>query len=283
MTADVIAPTNDPLGEDAAMEDLLAKWNAEHGATDDDVSEASVDEEDKYKHEVDVTDNALDHIVLGTSDLTKALDTFEAATGVRPVSVTTMNGLGTKSARVAFNGCAYLEIIGPDAKQSPTELSQKLEKIPDGEMVPIHYGVRSTTSEDRKSGWKADMGLRVDKITMVCADQEGMPWKWDLYILEGHEYGGLVPNFVHWPDVHAASKLPIVGNLEGVAIRAPSDNIVHKLLAGIDGVDVEISDETCLGFTFSSDKGLHSYSSEEPIGVTFPQEGGLPVEKTGYE
>jgi hypothetical protein len=204
------------------------------------------------------------------------LDDFEAMTGVRPISVTSMNGLGTKSARVSFNGCSYLEIIGPDDKQASTDLSEKLEKLADGEMVPIHYGVRSSTSDARSASWKEDLGLKVDKITMVAADQ-GMPWKWDLYILEGHEFGGLVPNFVYWPGFHACGKLPIVGTLEGVAVRAPAGNLVHKLLAGIDGVDVEVSDETCLGFTFSTDKGLHSFSSEEPMGVTFPAEGGLPV------
>jgi hypothetical protein len=269
--------------EDPDMEALLAKFSAEHGLVDDDASEgvADDDDEDKFRHEVTVTDDALDHVVLGTSDLDAALKDFEAMTGVRPVAVTSMNGLGTKSARVSFNGCAYLEILGPDAKQAPTELSEKLEKIAAGEMVPIHYGIRSTTCKDRKADWK-DQGLQVDMITMVSTDQ-GMPWKWDLYILEGHEYGGLIPSFLYWPELHACAKLPVVGNLEGVAIRAPADNVVHKLLAGIDGVDVEVSDDTCLGFTFTSEKGLHSYSSAEPIGVSFPQEGGLPVKKTGYE
>lgn len=286
MTAEVLVQT--PVvaqDEDAEAKALMAQWDAENGDVSDveaDVDD-EVDDDDKYRREVSVTDNTLDHVVLGTSDLETALNDFEAMTGVRPVAVTSMNGLGTKSARVSFDGCTYLEIIGPDPKQTPTELADKLADIEAGKMVPIHYGIRSSESEERKSSvWTDELGLQVDKITMVAADQ-GMPWTWDLYILEGHENAGLVPNFLHWPGMHPCGKLPIVGSLDSVTVRVPFGNMVHKLVAGMDGIEAMTDETTGLEFTFTSEKGTHSFSSSEPIGIVFPKEGGLTVEKTGFE
>ena len=119
---------------------------------------------------------------------------------------------------------------------------------------------------------------------MVATDQ-GLPWVWDLYILEGHDNPtGIVPNFLHWPGMHPCRKLPIVGSLENVTVRAPAGNMVQKLLSGMDGIEVDsTSDVSSLEFTFTSEKGSHSFSSSDPIGIFFPKEGGLPVKTTGWE
>ena len=60
--------------------------------------------------------------------------------------VISMNGLGTKSARVSFEGCSYLEIIAPDPKQPSTPLANALAQLETGEMVPLHYAVRKSNA-----------------------------------------------------------------------------------------------------------------------------------------
>ena len=128
--------------DDEDMQSLMEKWDKENKvegaeeevATDDDDDEplGYDDMLEKYRREVTVTNNALDHVVLGTNNLEQAIDDFEKMTGVRPLMVVSHNGCGTKSARVAFEQCAFLEFLGPDDKQASTPLSESLSKIPTG-------------------------------------------------------------------------------------------------------------------------------------------------------
>jgi hypothetical protein len=309
--------TEMPVGattEDADMKQLMAKWDAENEDTaelsDDDDDACSVgdcdNELEQYRHEVHANDNALDHIVLGTSDLARSIEDFGKLTGVKPVSklalpplgarvrqrlnltrdaslsystvVISLNGLGTKSASVSFDGCSYVEIIGPDPKHPGMPLGDRLSKIKPGKMVPIHYAIRNTKASEMKKKTWPDMGFGCDKVTMVAVDR-GMPWKWDLIFLEGHNDGGLVPFFIDWGDAsHAAGKLPIVGSLGKVVVRAPTNNAVHKVLAGVDGIDAQ-SGEDLFEFSFKSSNGTHTFSASELIGISFPKQGGLLVKQ----
>jgi hypothetical protein len=192
--------------------------------------------------------------------------------------VISMNGLGTKSARVSFEGCSYLEIIAPDPKQPSTPLADALAQLETGEMVPLHYAVRKSNACDLKRDTWPEMGLGCDQVTMVAKDR-GMPWNWDLFFLQGHGDGGLVPFFINWGEsVHACSKLPIVGSLDSVTVKAPANNAVHRLLEGVDDITVESNDKPLLEFTLTSKTGgQHTFSSSSPIGISFPVVGGLPV------
>jgi Glyoxalase-like domain len=178
--------------EDAEAKLLMESWEKANPATDDSISSDDGDDEplsyddmlDQYRREVHIGNNELDHIVLGVSDLDKALDVFETMTGTRPVMVVSLNGVGTKSARVAFQEAIFLEIIAPDPKQDCGHMGDKLKSIPEGEFVPLHYAVRSTELEARKKVWR-EMGLDCDMVTMVAKDR-GAPWKWDMWIVENH-------------------------------------------------------------------------------------------------
>lgn len=269
--------------EDMEAQELLKQWEeADRIPSDDDASVASVEAADyddkleKHRREVSTQDNAIDHVVLATSDLDQALVDFEAMTGLKPEMVVSLNGLGTKSARVAFSGSSFLEIVGPDDKQSFRPLGDKLSGIPAGKMVPLHYAVRHSKAPEMKTGLFADMGFECDQVTMVAKDR-GMPWTWDMVFLEGHDDGGLVPYFVNWRDSHHASgKLPVVGSLDKVLVRAPAGHKLQQLLADVDGIQVESGDDY-FEFTFTSAKGTHTFSSSDLIGISFPKEGGLPV------
>ena len=175
--------------------------------------------------------------------------------------------MGTKSARVAFEDCSFLEIIGPDPKQPHMVLGEKLAQIPAGQMVPMHYAIRSERGE--QTNW-SDINLECDKVTMIAKDR-GLLWKWDMHLLEGHNQGGVMPYLVNWGEAHhAAGRLPIVGTLDKVKVQAPRDSQVHELLLGISGVFVDEGDDL-LEFSITSPKGTHKFSSEHPIGIEFPK------------
>jgi hypothetical protein len=278
------------------MAQLLAQWGTYDDDDDDDISDddeqscksckpldadgvkqLDADEVmEKYRREPGkITDHSLDHIMLGCSDLDFQMKAFYEKTGIDPVLAVSLNGCGTKSARVAFEGvCCYLEIVGPDDKQGVTPLNKKLKALPAGSLVPLHYAVRSSKAEElRKTDWK-DLGLVTDKLTMVARDKF-MPWMWDIYMLGGHKEGGLVPFYIWWGDsVHASSKVPVFGTIDKVKIRAPEDSLVHKLLFDdkgdpISGVSVSTG-EPQLKFSFTGPNGTHNFQTSEPMGVEFP-------------
>jgi hypothetical protein len=276
------------VDEDSQAKELLAKWDAEYGDDDSvdtptgDVTAAidGYDEElEKYRRTVYPKDNEIDHVILGCTDLDVAMDDFEKMTGTKPVMVVSLNGLGTKSARIAFESCCYLEFVAPDPKQSCTSaLKESLAKLPAGKTVPIGYAVRHSQASAMKDDQFKSLGFECDQVTMVARDR-GMPWKWDMIFLEGHGDGGLVPYYVNWGDAHhAAGRLPIVGTLDKVAVRAPSGHKIHDLLDDVKGINVD-SGDSYFEFSFTSPKGTHSFSGSSLVGVTFPKEGGLPVKE----
>lgn len=266
--------------EDQEAQELMAKLGVDGDVESDEESEDMDPEEalEKFRRTVSISpDNCLDQIILGCSDLDKAVEDFEAMTGTKPVWVTSMNGAGTKSARVAFESCAYLEIIGPDQpKQTATAFSEALAKLPAGELVPCHYAVRLEKSKDLQTrmGWKK-LGLEYDQITMVAKDR-GMGWLWDMYFIKGD---GITPFLTDWSthdSLHASAKLPICGTLTSVSVSAPADHQVHKLLES--PVDLTLSEGSPnLTFVIDTPNGSHTFSCSDPIGISFPEEGGIEV------
>ena len=285
-----ITPTSEHSFDHAEMKDLMEKWDADGGATattyEDDGrtgSDYHLDYDDaleKYRRSINPGSNEIDHILLGTSDFDKAMELFQELTGDEPVMVVSLNGLGTKSARLAFESCAFLEIVGPDPKQGSTPMGDKLkEALPsDGTLVPLHYAVRhDEATTTLKKTTRPELGYSVGQVSMVAKDK-GMPWKWDMIFLENHTDGGLAPIFTHWGEAtHGAAKLPIMGKLTEVIVQAPIDNKVHDLIRTTDGVAVR-SGSPKLEFTFTSKKGEHTFTSEAPIGISFPPVGGLNPE-----
>ena len=265
--------------EDQEAQDLMAKLGVD-GDVESDESDEEMDPEEmleKYRRDIAISpDNCVDQIILGCSDLDKAVDDFEALTGTRPVWVTSMNGAGTKSARVAFESCAYLEIIGPDPKQPDTPFSEALAKLPAGELVPCHYAVRMEKSHDlnTRMEWKK-LGLEYDQITMIAKDK-GMPWLWDMYFMKGD---GITPFITDWAthdSKHASGKLPVCGTLSSVSVSAPEGHVVHKLMESPSGLDLTTGGAN-LTFVISTPKGSHTFSCSDPIGISFPEEGGVEV------
>lgn len=289
--------------EEARM--LMAKWDAEHSehaydSDDEEVADADLTDMDdvyeKYRRPVTLKDAAVDHVILGTGDLSRAMNDMEQllGKGVRPIGVTSMNGLGLVSARLALTspnsseGC-YLEILGPDPKQNmDTDLVNHLKTLPEGGIVPVHYGVRqSSTSENVKP----NHSWTCDKVTMVDRDR-GMPVMYDMRIWEGHELGGLVPNFISWPETaeeagHPGGKLPIAGQLDQVVVQvanAADEDVIYKMTTGVDKIEIVSGEDNMLEFCFTTADNMPiSFSGRNPVGFSFPKQGGLEVKKPDYD
>jgi Glyoxalase-like domain len=287
--------------EDAEARNLMKEWGVdkEYDGPEDpaiDVNPNSSDYDDyleQFRREVYADDNALDHVLLGTSDMDAALSTFEKLTGHRPIYVVSLNGLGTKSARIAFEeGCCFLEIVAPDPKQSSTstELKSYLSTLEAGALVPLHYAVRRNNAKEFCEA--LDKLVTVDAITMV-SHYKGEPWNWDMVILDdsSSSQDGYMPLMVDWgKGHHAAGRLPIVADKATVTVSAPSSHKMHKVLRTVDVNDENevpkvtnltiLVGEPSFTLSFTSKNGkTHSFTSTgtDFRGIRFPAEGGLPV------
>jgi hypothetical protein len=184
--------------------------------------------------------------------------------------------------KVSFENASFLEILGPDPKQSPTPFSTKLSQIEPGSMVPVHYAVRNSEATTRlKKEILPDLGFTVDHVTMVARDNYS-PWLWDVVFLQNHSEGGILPYFIEWREVHASERLPVVGTVDKVVVRAPSDSKLHKVLSSpVKGLEVERGEEY-FEISFTSEKGTHTFSTSSPLGIVYPKEGGLPIKKGSF-
>jgi len=85
--------------EDKEAQQLMANMGMGDVASDDESEEMDPEAMlEKFRREVDISpDNHLDQLIVGCSDLEKAVDKFEEMTGVRPMWVVSVNGTGTKA------------------------------------------------------------------------------------------------------------------------------------------------------------------------------------------
>lgn len=263
--------------EDEEAKRLMGEWGLDtqdnENDDDDDYNDDDIHNLDDYmeqyrRNDCIPHDDELDHVILGTNNLEKALEQFYQMTQLKPIMVVSLKGVGTKSARLAFQSCQYLEIMGPDPKHAAMPLAQKLAKLPDDTLVPFHYAIRSK-QKMKTQIWK-ECDLTCDKVTMVAQDQ-GAAWTWTMAILEGHDQGGIVPYLVDWGESkHAAARLPVIGSLDSLKVTSGPDSPIHTILDGIARVTVETG-ETALELTFTSDKGKHTFRSLVPGGIEFPK------------
>jgi len=273
----VTDPDPDDDEEDAAMKELLANWDAENAGDDDDEDDDDDDEDEEdddsevSERELDVDDNALDHIVLAAGDLEEAMKTFHEQTGVEAVIAGTIKGLGIKCARVSFENASYIEIIAPDPK-GPGPIGELLKNKKIKELTPFHFAIRTSRAEQLKDE-VSKFGYTPDHITMFGSKADGTPRKWEMLYLYGHKMGGVCPFFINWNNSdHPCATLPIVGKLKKVTIRAPEDDPVHQLLdhfGKVEGLQIEEGKKK-FSFSFKSPEGTVKFSSDKPVGFKFP-------------
>ena len=79
--------------------------------------------------------NAVDHLLLGASDLDQGIDWVEKATGVKAVAGGSHPGVGTRNALLSLGGKQYLEIIAPDPAQSAYNFQIDVRQLAEPRLV----------------------------------------------------------------------------------------------------------------------------------------------------
>ncbi|MFN0110511.1 MAG: VOC family protein [Blastocatellia bacterium] len=151
--------------------------------------------------------DAVDHLVLGVSDLQKGIDWFEKLTGVRPVVGGKHPNRGTQNALVSFNASSaggnrqYLELLAPDPDQKNHPRAVDLLKLAEPRMLLW----ASATSEIDALAQQAKTSklLMMGPMDGSRARPDGKLLKWrSLSVAREADkeviYFNIVPFFINW-------------------------------------------------------------------------------------
>lgn len=101
--------------------------------------------------------NAVDHLLLGVSDLDRGIAWVEQRTGVRAASGGTHPGAGTRNALLSLGAQSYLEIIAPDPAQSAFNFQIDIRQLAEPRLITwaaTTNDIEAAASMLRASGYR---------------------------------------------------------------------------------------------------------------------------------
>lgn len=184
---------------------------------------------------------AVDHLMLGASDLDRGIDWVEKLTGVRAVVGGTHPGRGTRNALLALHGRQYLEIIAPDPAQ-PENPSSGLRSLKE----PLLIGWAAATADiDGLARRLRNEGLEpVGPRDGSRARLDGRVLRWtSLGVVSKFAASGVdpIPFFIKWaPDsAHPSTDSPKGCQLSALDFEHPDPEGLKTALANI-GIEAAV-------------------------------------------
>lgn len=176
--------------------------------------------------------DAVDHIVIGISDLERGIARIEALAGVRPTLGGRHPGRGTRNALFSLGPRQYAELIAPDPEQAGTRDAYGLAGFSEPRML---MWAASTADID---GLAARLKATPNPGSRVRPDGRVLGWR----TLEAAKRPGLVPFFIQWDagTTHPATDSPAGCSLEALSFEAPDPATVERELAAI-GISASVA------------------------------------------
>lgn len=186
--------------------------------------------------------SAVDHLILGASDLDAGIAWFEKATGVKAVLGGVHPGVGTRNALASLGGKRYLEILAPDPAQSEFQFRIDVRKLTEPRLVNWAAGtadVEAVARGGRATGYEL-FGPRAGSR----ARPDGKTLRWELLgVMHDLEANGVdpIPFFIEWAadSVHPSQESPTGCELTALEIEHPNPGKVKKTLAAL-GLDAAV-------------------------------------------
>jgi hypothetical protein len=202
---------------------------------------------------------AVDHLILGVSDLDAGIAWFEKASGVKAVVGGTHPGMGTRNALASLGRKRYLEIIAPDPAQTAFNFRIDVRKLAEPRLINWAAGTANVEAVAKKAGWTGYelFGPRAGSR----ARPDGKTLRWEtLGVMHDLGADGVdpIPFFIEWAvgSVHPSEDSPKGCGLLSLEFEHPKPDAVKKTLAalGLEG-DVKAGEPARLTATISSPTG----------------------------
>ena len=177
--------------------------------------------------------SAVDHLLLGVSDLDRGIAWVEKNTGIRAVVGGSHPGMGTRNALLSLGGRRYLEIIAPDPAQTAFNFHIDVRKLSEPRLITWAAATRGVDALAKKA---REAGLE------TFGPQPGSRKRPDGKVLEWKSFGvkgGLaadgvdpVPFFIEWaPDsLHPSQDSPGGCEIKSLEIEHPRPSEVNAIL-----------------------------------------------------
>jgi hypothetical protein len=184
----------------------------------------------------------VDHLVYGTPDLQRGIDSIETLLGVRATPGGQHPGLGTRNALVALGPSSYLEIIGPDPEQ-PKPAGPRRFGIDDLTAPRIVTWAAKSSSLETLTARAANEGVRLGAVTAGSRRRpDGLLLSWrytDPNTVLGDR---LVPFFIDWGATpHPSADAARGASLASVRTEHPDPARVQKML-DVLGLDLKVQE-----------------------------------------
>src|SRR5512132_1912237 len=102
--------------------------------------------------------SAVDHLLLGVSDLDRGIAWVEKATGVKAAVGGSHPGVGTRNALLSLGGRRYLEIIAPDPAQTAFNFRIDLRKLSEPRLITWAAAAKNVEALAKKA---REVGLEI--------------------------------------------------------------------------------------------------------------------------
>ena len=150
---------------------------------------------------------ALDHILLGISDLERGIAFMEERTGVRAMFGGVHPGVGTRNALLSLGSQSYLEIFATDPKQAAPKRHPEIVEMKEPRLLGWAAHTEDIATLARKI---ADSGVAtVGPYDGSRVRPDGKTLRWKRLPL-ADDRGGLLPFFIEWSrdSVHPSVDAP---------------------------------------------------------------------------
>ena len=186
--------------------------------------------------------SAVDHLLLGVSDLDRGIEWVEKRTGVRAVIGGSHPGVGTRNALLSLGGRRYLEIIAPDPAQTEFKFRIDLRKLTEPRLVTwaaASKDIEGLAKKARAAGFEV-FGPQPGSRTRP----DGKVLRWKTLGIQnslGANGVGPVPFFIEWaPDsLHPSEDSPKGAELSAFEIAHPKPDEVRNALSKL-GIEVNV-------------------------------------------
>jgi hypothetical protein len=181
-------------------------------------------------------DSAVDHLLLGVSDLDRGIAWVEQRTGVRAAIGGTHPGVGTRNALLSLGARHYLEIIAPDPAQSAYNFQIDVRTLAEPRLITwaaATNNIEAVAKAARDAGYQL-FGPRPGSRQTPSGTM--LRWR-SLGVVNKFGAGGVepVPFFIEWaPDSpHPSQDQPAGCEFQSVHFQHPDSSALATALKGL--------------------------------------------------